>query len=69
MPEYSLDELKKFDLNEFQQTMLFGQTIVEMQKLNPKGKISTWLDIQSILECNSRLRDKHNKKDNYSDNI
>jgi len=69
MPEYSLDELKKFDLSEHQQILLFGQTIDEMQKLNSKGKISTWLDIQRILECNSRLRDKHNKKNKYSDNI
>jgi len=58
LPQYTLDELKKFKLSTFQQIMLFGQTINEMQKLSSKRKISTWLDIKKILECNSRQRDK-----------
>lgn len=57
MPEYTLDELMKFELTESQQVLLFGNTIKEMKLLKPDGKISTWCDIGNVLNCNSRLRD------------
>lgn len=56
MPEYTLDEIEKFKLNESQQILLFGNTIKEMRQLKPDGKIATWCDIQRVLNCNSRKR-------------
>ena len=58
MPEYTLDEIEKFNLSEFQQKILFGNTIKEMRKLTPNEKILTWCDIERVLNCNSRLRNK-----------
>ena len=45
MPEYTLDELMKFVPNEKLQILLFGNTVKEMRKLNPIGKLSTWCDL------------------------
>jgi len=46
MPEYTLNELEEFGFTEFQQVMMFGNTIKEMREMNSKGTISTWIKLE-----------------------
>jgi len=48
MPEYSLEELEKFEIPELHQALLFGNTIKEMKSIDPNRKISTWLDLNKL---------------------
>lgn len=50
MTEYTLDDLEKFNFTEFQQMMMFGNTINEMRKLKPNGTIQTWIRLEDQFE-------------------
>jgi len=48
--EYTLDEIEKFGFTELHQVFLFGSTVKEMRKQNPKGKVHTWMGLEWIAE-------------------